>query len=221
MKTLNKYIQEKYLIDIDSDIEEYKFQPKSFDYLQQLIIEKVKYFDGDLKNDVVDLNDIDTSKIVEMDELFNHWEISSRLYRIDISNWNVKKVISMDGMFAKCKNLISVGDLANWDIRNVIGTSFMFQECYSLEDIGNISNWKFNEMLYMQSMFANCKSLKTIGDISGWKFKNFVNLNSMFYRCDNLKDLGDLNKWDIGKISYDNMFEGCKLLKNIPDWYTK
>ena len=41
----------------------------------------------------------------------------------------------------------------------------------------------------------------------------------MFYRCDNLKNLGDLNKWDIGKISYDNMFEGCKLLKNIPDWY--
>ena len=46
---------------------------------------------------------------------------------IDISEWNVSNVISMEGMFAKCKEFNS--DISNWNVSKVTDMNCMFSGC--------------------------------------------------------------------------------------------
>ena len=103
---------------------------------------------GDNNTVIPNLYDIDTSKITDMSELFfnvlgNDWScteynekankvetfISSALrsdrtvniekpVKLDLSNWNVSSVKTMEKMFYKCTTLTEV-DVSNWDTSNV------------------------------------------------------------------------------------------------------
>ena len=89
MKKLKDIIQERLHINKDINNHYYNYHPTSKDELEKLIYKLIKE-----RGDDADLNDIDTSKIIDMSYLFYEFEFNG-----DISNWDVSKVKNMRDMF--------------------------------------------------------------------------------------------------------------------------
>ena len=135
MKQINKYIlghleNPKFSIyerlhinkDIGKQNNHYNYHPTTRDELKELIDKLIEK-----RGDDADLNDIDTSEITDMNELFFKSKFNG-----DISNWDVSNVESMIGMFEHSEFTGENGDISNWDVSNVKNMSYMFN-CSPLE----------------------------------------------------------------------------------------
>ena len=89
MKNLKDIIQER--LHINKDIKSYNYHPKTHDELIKIVDQLIKE-----RGNEADLNDIDTSEITDMYQLFYKSEFNG-----DISNWNVSNVKDMSYMFDK------------------------------------------------------------------------------------------------------------------------
>ena len=116
MKTLQNYITEKILINKNSKIV-YNYHPKTKDELRKIIKQKIES-----EGNECDLNDIDTSNITDMSNLFEYSDFNG-----DISRWNVSNVENMRYMFTNSK---FNNDISNWDVSNVIDKSHIFDNCH-------------------------------------------------------------------------------------------
>ena len=115
MKTLQHYITEKILINKNSKIS-YNYHPKTKDELNDIIKQRIES-----EGNECDLNDIDTSNITDMSNLFAYSHFNG-----DISRWNVSNVTNMEGMFGHSK---FNGDISNWDVSNVENSANIFYKC--------------------------------------------------------------------------------------------
>ena len=64
-----------------------------------------------LERGQTNLNDIDTSKITDMSDLFYDF---NQIQDIDISGWDVSQVENMGNMFINCRKFNC--DLSKWDV---------------------------------------------------------------------------------------------------------
>ena len=123
MKSLTHYIQEKLVINslqeklVIKKGNHYNYFPETKEELKAIIKQRIK----DEGNEV-DLNDIDTSKITDMEGLF--WRTD---FNGDIYNWDVSNVTDMYGMFADCNKFNQ--DISTWDVSNVTDMQDMFYNC--------------------------------------------------------------------------------------------
>ena len=124
MKQINKYIVERLHINKDTG-NHYNYHPKTRDELKQLVNKLIKERGND-----GDLNDIDTSEIKDMGELFYNSNFNG-----DISNWDVSNVESMESMFEESKFTGENGDISEWDVSNVKSMISMF----SYSSFGTVS----------------------------------------------------------------------------------
>ena len=115
MKDLQQFILEKILINKNSKIV-YNYHPETKDELKDIIKQKIE-----LEGNECDLNDIDTSNITDMSDLFKDSEFNG-----DISKWDVSNVTNMNYMFMNSK---FDGDISNWDVSNVTNMKAMFENC--------------------------------------------------------------------------------------------
>ena len=88
MKSLTRYIQEKLGIK-KNKTPDYKYFPETKRELKDIIKQRIEQEDNE-----VDLNDIDTSNITDMSELFKETNFNG-----NISNWDVSNVKNMSDMF--------------------------------------------------------------------------------------------------------------------------
>ena len=116
MKTLQNYITEKILINKNSKIV-YNYYPKTKDELKDIIKQKIES-----EGNECNLNDIDTSNITDMSNLFAYSEFNG-----DISKWDVSHVKNMNYMFMR-SNFNS--DISNWDVSNVTNSVNIFYACH-------------------------------------------------------------------------------------------
>ena len=156
MKTLNKYIKEKLIVNKDY-IDITTYHPKSFDELRNIIEDRYKKFGPGTKQNPVDFNDIDVSNI---DSFCNKYNIGifeyTRFKYIDISYWDVSNAKSMGYMFAYCEELRSVGDISSWDVSNATNMSHMFYMCEELKSVVDISGWDVSNVRNHDIMFLYC-----------------------------------------------------------------
>ena len=118
MKQLITYISEKLHLDKDTKIEadyHYHYYPENRVELKSLVNKLIKERGND-----ADLNDIDVSKVTNMQNMFE-----SSKFNGDISEWNVSNVKDMCGMFYKSK---FNRDISEWNVSNVKDMSFMFKD---------------------------------------------------------------------------------------------
>ena len=139
MKSLQNYITEKILINKNSKIV-YNYHPETKNELEDIIKQRIES-DGNECN----LNDIDTSNITDMSDLFEYSDFNG-----DISRWNVSKVKNMKCMFAYSK---FNGDISKWNVSNVTNMKKMF--AWSKFN-GDISNWNVSNVITNVNMFNDC-----------------------------------------------------------------
>ena len=116
MKTLKNYITEKILINKNSKMP-YNYHPKTKDELKDIINKRIES-----EGNECNLNDIDTSNIIDMSDLFAYSEFNG-----DISKWDVSHVKNMKGMFMR-SNFNS--NISNWDVSNVTNSVNIFYACH-------------------------------------------------------------------------------------------
>jgi len=186
MKTLSTYINEKLVLNKDTF--KYKYMPQTKKELCKIIQDIIN--NSDLESDnVIDLNDIDTSKITDMSSLFELEEIK----KIDISGWNVSNVKDMSYMFYKCKNLQSVGDLSDWDVSNVTSMTNMFMECKKIKTVEGIERWNMSNVTNIYGMFAKCENF--MQDLNSWEINdNNIKCGFCFYET-KLQENKNLPEW--------------------------
>ena len=183
MKSLNKYIKEKLIINKDY-VDAHTLTTESFDELLEIIEDRYEKLGPGTKQNPIDFNDIDVSNI---DSFYNYNKsicCDSGLFErtkfkyIDISKWDVSNVKSMQDMFSWCKELKSVGDISKWDVSKVTNMNGMFSNCYYFNQ--NISGWDVSSVTEMQYMFYNCKKFNQ--DLSKWNVLGVKNI-LMFDGC--------------------------------------
>lgn len=229
MKALNTYINEKLVLNKNTFKEsKYKYFPKTNAQLKNVLNEAIRLRKND---DVIDLNDIDTSEITDMSNVFIAY---NSIKKIDISGWNVSDVTSMDSMFYGCENLESIGDvsswdvtkvknmqnmfflddninidLSSWDVSAVENMNTMFYKCNKF-DFSTIENWDVSSVKDMDDMFCNCYYINA--DFSEWNVCNLESMNEMFLNCKSFTGKG-LENWKTVNLKYMNdAFGGCKKL---------
>ena len=179
------------------------------------------------QGDTADLGLIDTSKITDMEDLFDRfpsfngdissWDVSSvtnmtrmfmdaSSFNGDISAWNVSKVTLMSNMFQAASSFN--GDISAWDVSNVTSMWMMFYEATAFN--GDLSSWNLSSADDLFAMFAEAKSFN--GDISSWnvsKVTNFLyGMGSMFEGATAFN--GDLSGWNVSTVkNMNNMFNGA------------
>ena len=141
MKQINYYIVERLHINKDTGNHSYNYHPKTRDELQELVKKLIKERGND-----ADLNDIDTSKITDMSEVFYYSRFNG-----DISKWDVSNVKDMTYMFYMSN---FNGDISNWDVSNVKDMTSMFEESKFTGENGDISKWDVSKVEDMHYMFT-------------------------------------------------------------------
>lgn len=147
------------------------------------------------------LNNIDTSNITDMSELFSAFDGSPK-------GELVKLGINPD--------TIEVLDLSKWDTSNVKDMSGMFTELNNLRSI-NLSGFNTSNVETMNGMFAGCESLVKI-DISNFTGESLKDIAFMFEYCYSLKELHAENLIPIPDIDIEGVF-GDVPLNKLPKWF--
>ena len=161
MKTLNIYITEKLKNKSDN------YQPKSRDELKELVKKLIKE-----RGNEADLNDIDTSEITDMTNVFYELDFNG-----DISQWDVSNVTDMGWMFGGCKSFNC--DISNWDVSKVTDMFSMFDSCESFNQ--DISKWDVSKVTDMRYMLSRCKSFNQ--NISKWNVSKVKKYDNIFFNC--------------------------------------
>ena len=145
MKQLKEYINEKLHVG-QYKKHSYKYFPKDKPELVQLIMNRLA------KDKNANLNNIDTSKIINMRSLFSSLEPEN----IDISEWDVSNVEDMNHMFYNCDKFNC--DISSWDVSNVQNMNHMFFGCKKFEG-KNLDNWDVSKLKYKDLTFEGCENL--------------------------------------------------------------
>ena len=166
----------------------------------------------------LDVSNWDTSKVTNMNYLFNECE---HLTTLDVSNWDTSKVTNMTYMFEGCKKLTTL-DVSNWNTSNVTRMDRMFNGEW-VDDMAlttlDVSNWNTSNVTNMAYMFDRCEHLTTL-DVSNWNTSNVTDMRNMFRYGPDITL--DLSGWDTSKVtSMECMFGyGHTLPVNISNWNT-
>lgn len=191
----------------DNDIHiEYTEHPK--ERLELIIIIK-KRIDKDGYE--CDLNDVDVSRVMDMNGLFSpntglYYNVDIRKFNGKIDRWNVSNVTDMSYMFMDAKNFN--GDISRWDVSCVRDMSYMFKSAIVFDN--DISNWNVSKVNTMDSMFRDACCFDQ--DLSDWDVSSVTNMYAMF------KDSSfnhDISKWNVDNVKYhDQMFSQCPLINH-------
>ena len=148
-----------------SSFSTYSCQPASKKELKEIINERISK-EGKHCN----LNDIDTSLIEDMSELFLYSSFTG-----GISKWDVSNVTDMHEMFAYSK---FNGDISEWDVSKVKNMTGMFYCTPSFNC--DISNWNIKNVNSMWSMFDRSNFNQ---NISNWEIGTNCDIRGMFHNC--------------------------------------
>ena len=207
---------------------------KSLSFVTPIELEALSFWgcDGLVK---VDLSNVNTENVTQMDNMFSNCEsltsldLSSfdtgnvmqmqymfcfckSLTSLDLSSFDTGYVTQMDNMFYGCESLPSL-DLSSFDTRNVTHMNNMFFGCESLTSL-DLSSFDTRKVSQMINMFSGCKSITSL-DLTGFDTRDVTNMENMFSDCKSLTSL-DLSSFDTRNVTIMNyMFSDCESLTSL------
>ena len=161
-------------------------------------------------NNEEDLSKIITSKIVNMERLFEEVVYSENMG--SIISWDVSNVINMKEMF---KGTFFFNQaIGSWDVSNVQNMRGMFNNNdYFNQDI---SSWNVSKVENMWNMFYKTELFNQ--DISSWDVSNVTNMRGMFDFTEKFNQ--DISSWDVsGVTDMFGMFQNSlEFNQDISSW---
>ena len=161
MKQINNYIQEKLVISKNLK-KQYNYHPETKRELIAIIKKKYQEIQkpniyGNLTppKDMLDLNDIDISKITDLSYLFEN----IKPIKVDMNNWDVSHVTDIHGLFW-ANNIVEEIHIENWDVHNIESVYGAFYFCTNIKKL-NLDNWEFEKCTEFNLMFKGCEKLDT------------------------------------------------------------
>lgn len=94
---------------------------------------------------------------------------------INVSDWDLSNITSVESLFENTTNLIEVYGLETWDISNIKTFGRMFYNS-GIKNL-NIENWKIPNNANLSFMFFKCKNLNL--DISSWNLDEYKHKYNM------------------------------------------
>lgn len=192
---------------------------------------------GTIVTERITFNNIDTSNVVDMSNMFYH---CARLTSLDVSSFDTSNVENMSGMFYYCGSLTSldissfktdkVTDMSSmfagcsmtsltlsdkFNTSNVTNMAYMFNGCSSLTSLGlDVSGFDTSEVTKMSHMFNACNALTAL-DLSNFNTSKVTDMSYMFNTCERLTSL-NINSFDTSNVTnMENMFGSCKALTSL------
>lgn len=176
------------------------------------------------------LNDINTTYITNMSSIFYYTDnlylkqyckmlkyydkygiTPKYIQHLDLSNWNMSNVTTIESMFNGCRSLKSV-NLSNWDVSNIEDMGQLFFNCTSLEYI-DLSYWNTKSLEYANDMFNGCQAIKEI-DLSNFDTSNIIDIRNIIANCESLEIL-NLSGWNINSSVSNNIIMGTNKIKQL------
>lgn len=176
----------------------------------------------------IDLADLDTSEITDMNSLFESvqckdstsetdiWEGIHVCKIIGLDNWDVSNVRSMRNMFHNHR-LIGTLDLSNWDVSNVNNMENMFADS-RFTSISDLAKWNTSNVENMTRMF-NAAELATALNLSNWNVSSVKSISAMFAGS-RILSIGDISGWDTSRVEFMYRLFDCCHLTNTGDLST-
>lgn len=124
-------------------------------------------------------------------------------------------------MFEGCRNFTGVGTgIENWDLSNVTNAVSMFEgsnfkASVAKWGIGLCVRPMFGDELNLKNMFKGCRNFNS--SLQSWRVYGTPNLSGMFEGCVKFRqhDLSGISTDVLDQENYDNIFEGCKYVKEL------
>lgn len=136
----------------------------------------------------------------------------TNLKYINISNWDIRSVDNLCGLFNNCRQLEKIDGIENFDVSNLKVISSLFRKCESLKSL-DLSKWNTQNVERMRNIFCECSNLKEI-DLTGWNLKNLEKAKGAFSGCISLETIKGIENIEMPKcFIIDDMFKNCKKLK--------
>lgn len=157
----------------------------------------------------------DVSNVTSLERTF---ERNGTLLNVDVGAWDVSNVTNMSGTFNGCTKL-SVFSGNHWDVSKVTNMSEMFCGCTSLDQL-DLEFWDVSNVTDMSEMFGSCTNLSNSEfdpnfGLEYWNTSSLTNLYGMFSNCSSINEL-NLNNFNTAKVvNFANMFYGCTNLKKL------
>mgnify|MGYP004676470059 CR=1 FL=1 len=112
----------------------------------------------------MDLSNLDTSNVTNMEDMFGYTGQSSTIWDIEsLSKFDTSNVISMQGMFTEIKGKNLMFDFSKWNVSKVTNMEAMFAETENLTI--NIFNWDTSSVTDMSNMFRSVDNVYLLGDL--------------------------------------------------------
>lgn len=141
MKSIKKFIQEKLFIRADN--KKYNYHPKNNIELTKIVAQLIKE-----RGKKGNLNDIDTSNVKKMIDVFAWQDFDG-----DISNWDVSNVTHFTRMFQNSTFTGKNSKLNGWDVSSGRIFTAMFDHSQFNNDI---SSWNSDYVSSTNEMFRKC-----------------------------------------------------------------
>ena len=159
------------------------------------------------------MEDWDTGKVTNMNGVF---QSCSSLQELNIGNWDVSKVTTMENMLYGLP--LTTLDLNNWNTSSVTSMENLFFAC-DMESL-NIGNWDVSNVKKVSQMFVYCYELAWL-DLSKWDFSSLSASNDFIPRTTPCKTIiGDhtLAEVEAGTVvALSNMSKGGCYIKFCSD----
>lgn len=174
MKSINNFITEKLRINKDIKTKQIEYFPKNFNELKKIITKRAL----DSNDGVLDLNDIDISKITNLSYLLAN---INNIKSVNMNNWDTSKVTDIHGLFW-CNKSIEEIYMHDWNTNNIESFYGAFYDCENLKTL-DLFKWKFDKCKEIDLMFANCSKLD-LSFTKNWDIDvNKVNCGDTFRNC--------------------------------------
>ena len=169
------------------------------------------FFDSSKALTKVDLTGIDTSRVTNMEKMF---QTCRNMTSLNLGNsFDTSNVTNMTSMFAGCKSLESI-DVSSFNTGKVTLFTNMFSKCEKLTKM-DISNFDTSSATNIASMFAECKALATVKLGAGFNTSKVENFSGMFFTCSSLTTIYAVKDFDTSSEDKEwsgLVFNGCSKL---------
>ncbi len=157
----------------------------------------------------IDLTKFDTSKAVNMQQMFDSCK---KLATLDVSNIITSSATNLSGMFSGCVLLTEL-NVNHFVTTKVTSMSSMFSSCSKLKAL-NVTKFNTSKVTNMASMFYQCNALTSL-DVTNFDTSKVTAMNNMFQGCSTLTSLDVTNFVTNNVTTMRSMFNSCTKLQGV------